>query len=217
MGRLGTAEESLAMLRETYDGTIALYGKEHIRSAVTAFALADQVLMAEKPDEAVVLAREAMTTVSGLYGASDPRMSWGAELLARALVMQGETTQARDVVNRALADLTDATPGERESQVNLTMILAGIDQDEGRLDDAAENLERAIEQWSSDPALSDPSMLASLEGALAFVEAERGEPRRAVEAARRTLEYLDRIGAVEEKAEYRALIEAGGTPPESAE
>lgn len=217
LGRLGKFDESLAMLRETYEGTIALYGKEHIRSAVTAFALADQVLMAEQPDEAVALAREAMTTVSSLYGASDPRMSWGAELLARALAMQGKTTEARDVVTRTLAGLTDATPGERESQVNLTMILAGIDQDEGRLDDAVANLERAIKQWSSDPALSDPSMLASLEGALAYVEAERGESQRAIEAARRTLGYLDRIGAVEEKAEYLALIDAGGrTPPESA-
>lgn len=98
--------------------------------------------------------------------------------------------------------------------VNLTMILAGVDQDEGRLDDAVRNLERAIELCSSDPALSDPSMLASLEGARAFVEVERGEPQRAMDAARRTLGYLDRIGAVEEQAEYQALIDAGGVASE---
>ncbi len=216
LARLGKVEESLAMLRQTYESTVALYGKEHIRSAVTAIALADQVLMAELPDEAVLLAREAMTTITSLYGASDPRMSWGAELLARALSMQGKTGEARDVVTRTLATLTDATPAERESQINLTMIMAGVDQDEGRLDDAVRNLERAIEQCASDPALSDPSMLASLEGARAFAEAERGQPQRAIDAARRTLGYLDRIGAVDDKAEFQALIDAGGVVSESA-
>ncbi len=217
LGRLGKAEESLAMLRQTYQSTIALYGKEHIRSAVTAFALANQVLLAEQPDEAVVLAREGMAAITSLYGASDPKMSWGTELLARALVMQGKTDEARDVVTRALAALTDATPAERESKINLMLILAGVDQDDGRLDDALRTLERAIERCSSDPSLSDPSMLASLEGARAWAEVERGQPQRAMEAARRTLGYLDRVGAVEEKAEFQALIDAGGVAVETVE
>lgn len=215
LARLGKVEESLAMLRQTYESTVALYGKEHIRTAVTAFALADQELMSEHPDAAVLLAREAMTTVSSLYGASDPRMAWGGGLLARALAMQGDTTQARDVVTRTLAALTDASPGERESRINLMLTLAGVEQDEGRLDDAVRTLERAIELCASDASVSDPSMLASLEGSRAFVEAERGRPERAIEAARRTIGYLDRIGAEEEKAEFQALIEAGGVVTES--
>lgn len=215
LARLGKFEESLAMLRQTYESTIALYGKEHIRSAVTAFALADQELVAEHPDAAVVLAREAMRTISSLYGASDPKMAWGTGLLARALVMQGETEQARDLVTRALAALTGATPAERESRINLMMTLAEVEHDEGRLDDAVRTLERAIELCSSDPAVSDPSVLASLEGTRAFVEVERGQPERAMEAARRTIGYLERIGAVEEKAEFQALIDAGGVVVES--
>jgi tetratricopeptide (TPR) repeat protein len=135
----------------------------------------------------------------------------GAELLGRGLALQNAFAEAREVVTSALAGLTDATPGERESKVNLTMVLAGIDQDEGRLDAAARNLERAIALCEGDPALRDPSMLASLEGSRAYVEAERGHAEQAVLAARLALKYLDEIGvSVEEKAEFQQLIDAGG-------
>ncbi len=214
LSRLGRFEESLEMLEQTHAGMASLYGTAHVRTAMTAFSLADQLIMNDRPEEAVTLTREAMTTVSGLFGAADPRMAMGAELLGRALALQGETAQARDVVTRALATLTTSTPGQRESTVNLTMVLAGLDQDEGRLDDSARNLERAIDLCEQDAALHDPSMLASLEGARALVEAERGRPSRAVEAAGRALEHLERIGAsAQEKAEYEVLIEDGGVLP----
>ncbi len=214
LARLGRFDESLTMLEKTHAGMTQLYGTEHVRTAMAAFALADQLVMNDRPQEAVVVAREAMTTISGLFGAADPRMAWGAELLGRALALQGKLPEARDVVTRALASLTDASPGERESRVNLTMVLAGLDQDEGRLDDSVRNLERAIELCENDAALNDPSMLASLEGARAFVEAERGQPARAVEAAERTLGFLERIGAsAQEKAEYEVLIDDGGVLP----
>jgi len=215
LARVGRFDESLKMLEQTYASTAELYGKVHVRTATTAFALSDQYLMAERPDDAEPLIREAMATLSELYGAQSPRVAMGSELLGRTLALQGKLAEARDVVTRALAGLTDATPSERESTVNLTMVLAGLDQDEGRLDDASRNLQRAITLAESDPSLADPSMLASLQGGLAFVEAERGQPELAVAAARRALEHLDRIGAGdEEKAEFEALIEAGGAPSE---
>ena len=215
LARVGRFDDSLKMLEQTYASTAELYGTVHVRTATTAFALADQYLMAERPEDAERLVREAMATLTELYGARSPRLAVGSELLGRALAQQGKRVPARDVVTRALAALTDATPGERESTVNLTMVLAGLDQDEGRLDDAARNLARAISLAQSDASLADPSMLASLEGGLAFVEAERGRHELAVKAARKALEHLDRIGAGEgEKIDFQALIEAGGVLPE---
>ena len=211
LARLGRFDESLAMMEQTYAGTVALYGQDHVRTVFTAFGLADQYLVHDRPADAVPLVREAMASLTALFGADDPRQAVGAELLGRALALQNRFDEARDLVTRALAGLSTATPGERESTVNLTMVLAGIDQDEGRLDDAARNLERAIELCEGDPALYDPSMLASLEGARAFVEVERGRPKRAVTAARRTLDFLDRIGAdASEKAEFEQLVAAHG-------
>lgn len=211
LGRLGAFDESLAMLQSTYEGTVALYGLDHVRTAMTGYALADQYLMHDRPADALPLVRQSMTSLTSLFGGDDPRLAVGAELLGRGLALQNAFAEAREVVTSALAGLTDATPGERESKVNLTMVLAGIDQDEGRLDAAARNLERAIALCEGDPALRDPSMLASLEGSRAYVEAERGHAERAVLAARLALKYLDEIGVgVEEKAEFQQLIDAGG-------
>ena len=213
LSRLGRYDESLTMLEQTYESTVALYGAVHVRTATTGFALADQYLMADRPDAAEPIVRDSITSLTELYGAESPRLAVGAELLGRTLALQDKATEARDVVTRALAGLTDATPGERESTINLTMVLAGLDQEDGRFDDAVRNLERAIDLAKSDASLSDPSMLASLEGGLSFVESERGEPERAVAAARRTLEYLEQIGVDDaEKAEYEALIAREGAP-----
>ena len=211
LSRLGQDEASLTMLEQTYASTVALYGEAHVRTATTAFALADQYLMAERAKDAVPLVRGALASLTELYGAGSPRLAVGAELLGRALALQGKQDDARDVVLEALSTLTDATPGERESKVNLTMVLAGLDDDAGRLDDAVRNVERALELARGDAALADPSLLASLEGARAELEQKRGQPERAVEAARRTVKYLDRIGApAEEIALYQGIIDAGG-------
>ncbi len=214
LARLGRYDQSVEMLEQVYAGTKQLYGPVHVRSAVTAFALADQYLLGERPADAMALAREGMAAISEIYGASSARLGQGAELLARALAMQGDFDGARDVVTRALATLGIDAPGERESTINLTFVLAEIDRDQGRLDDTVRNLERAIELVKGHPSSNDPAMLASLEGARAFAEAERGQPARAVEAARVALGYLERIGVDEvEKTEFVALIERGGTLP----
>ncbi len=216
LSRLGRHDESLTMLEQTYESTVALYGAVHVRTATTGFALADQYLMADRPDAAEPIVRDAILSLTELYGADSPRLAVGAELLGRTLAQQGKAAEARDVVTRALAGLTDATPGERESTVNLSMVLAGLDQEAGRFDDAVRNLERAIDLAKNDASLADPSMLASLEGRLAFVESERGQAERAVSAARRTVQYLEQIGVDDvEKAEYEALIARDGAPEPS--
>lgn len=214
LSRLGRYEESLAMLEQTYESTVALYGAEHVRTATTGFALGDQYLMADRPEDAEPVVRASITSLTALYGADSPRLAVGAELLGRTLALQDRGTEARDVVTRALAGLTEATPGERESTINLTMVLAGLEQDAGRLDDAVRNLERARALAKGDAALSDPSLLASIEGSLALLESERGQHGSAVEAATHALEYLEQIGADEaERAELEALVARDGAPP----
>ncbi|MFN3183019.1 MAG: protein kinase domain-containing protein [Nannocystaceae bacterium] len=184
LARLGRHDESLEMLEQTYESTVALYGAVHVRTATTGFALADQYLMADRPDDAEPIVREAITSLTELYGAGSPRLAVGSELLGRTLALRGKTDEARDVVTRALAGLSDATPDQRESTVNLLAVLAGLDQDDGRLDDAARNLAHALELTKSDPSLSDPAMQASLEGRLSSVESERERSETAAAASR---------------------------------
>ncbi|MEM6296563.1 MAG: serine/threonine-protein kinase [Myxococcota bacterium] len=211
LSRLGRGEQALVMLEQVHAGSVALYGQEHLRTALSGYGLAQEYLTNGRPEEAEALVRASITSITALFGANDPRLASGAELLGRALALQNKFDDARDIVTQALGSVGLDTPINVESHVNLTYVLAGIDQDQGRLDDSIRNLERAIEICKSHPANNDPAMLASLQESRAMVEAERGRPEAALEAATLALAYLERIGAgPSQSAELNALVERGG-------
>jgi tetratricopeptide (TPR) repeat protein len=211
LSRLGRDAEALAILESTHAATKQLYGANNTRTASTAFALADEYLRADRPDDALPLIREATTALTQLYGAGSPRLAWGSLLLARAHHQKGELDAARDVATRALEGLDLDDVSEREQTINLTLFLAGLAHEQGRLDEAVARAEHGIAVCKGAVSSNDPSVLAAFEGMRAVVEAERGHTEAAVEAAREGIAYLQRIGVDEgeELAELQAIVAAG--------
>lgn len=211
LSRLGRLDEAVEMAESAYEGLGALYGRRHVRSARSALDLADLYLRAERYEEGKALIRDAAVVLSELHGSQSAHVTSANELLVRAEVQAGELEAARSLARETFDVLDLSEPAQRETAINLTLSFAMIDYDSGDLPAAVRHLEEGVRLCKGDASSNDPSMIASFESMRAEIEAERGEPQRAVEAAASALALLEKIGAPPDEVEQmKAIIQADG-------
>jgi serine/threonine-protein kinase len=186
--RLGRYAEAEQDMRTALSIRIATYGEDHPQVANTRANLAYVLLYRGKSQEAEPMARQALAIFLKTYGPIHRETAFADDSLGLALLANGHTAEARKQLQAGIEARIKILPPDHPQIGYNWVFLAQADSAAGALDQASEDMAKAMEILHRHFGSANHPMLAFVESRQAAALAAQGNLVIAEQLARQSLD-----------------------------